>query len=81
MQRHQVIDFDLENTPLEIKTDSSTGSDDQIRVRFLNGDDCAICSICESPFSTFVVGVALGFWAKEIKKELKNRIERNCFIA
>ena len=39
VQRHQVIDFDLENTPLEIKTDSSTGSDDQMRVRFLNGDD------------------------------------------
>ena len=34
MQRGLFIDFDLENSPLEIKTDSTLGSDELVRVYF-----------------------------------------------
>ena len=33
------IDFDLENTPLEIKSDSAVGSEDQIYVAFQTAQD------------------------------------------
>ena len=41
MQRDVNIDFDLENTALEIKTDSTLGSDEEVAVFFLTdqGDD------------------------------------------
>ena len=31
-----MLDFDLENTPLEIKTDSATGSSDKVEINFFN---------------------------------------------
>ena len=37
-ERSSVIDFDLEETPLEIRTTSSPGSGDQVRVTFLTED-------------------------------------------
>ena len=36
MPRSQFIDFDPENVPLEIKTDSNLGSDKKLAIRFYN---------------------------------------------
>ena len=39
MQRGTKLDFDLENTPLEIKTDSVAGSSEKVEINFFNQQD------------------------------------------
>ena len=39
MQHDIKIDFDLENTPLEMKTDSETGSSEKVDINFFNQQD------------------------------------------
>ena len=39
------IDFDLENYPLQIKTDSEVGSDEEVRVRFYDSQEALIGGI------------------------------------
>ena len=39
MELSTKIDFDLENTPLEIKTESALGSNEVMKVRFISADE------------------------------------------
>ena len=45
MQRNVKIDFDLENYPLQIKTDSEVGSDEEVRVMFYDSQEALIGGI------------------------------------
>ena len=39
------IDYDLENSPLEIRTDSVLGSDEEVRVRFYTAQEDIVGSV------------------------------------
>ena len=39
MQADVKIDYDLENSPLQIKTNSDVGNNEEVRIRFLNDEE------------------------------------------